>query len=177
VRVGKIWSCTFLTFIHLYIKCECVCTVGACITRPIRSLYERTSHYVFSALRRVKNKFAKLFLFFFIISVLYYIYTSSFLLSPRCPSTQHLSLFLSHYFMSFLKLVNKSWRTSFTPHPIVNPRHCCVLPAKQYRRNIYTRLVCAPTFSQFYTHTHTHTWTYGHGNMTMCVVIHYVCAV
>jgi len=94
-------------FQHLYIKCECVCTVGVCITRPIRSLYERTSHYVFSALRRVKNKFAKLFLFFFIISVLYYIYElfSAVPALPVHPAPFLISLTL---FMSFLKLINKS---------------------------------------------------------------------
>lgn len=98
--------------------CECICTVGVCITRPIRSLYERTSLYVFSTLRHVKNKFAKLFLFVFIILVLFNIY-EPFSVVPSFPNTQRPSLYFSHT----IYVIFKTRKQKLT-HIIYTPPDC-----------------------------------------------------
>lgn len=113
---------------------------------------------------------------------LFYIY-EPFSVVPSFP--KHPAPFLIFsltLFMSFLKLENKSWRTSFTPRPIVILRHCSVLPEKQYIRTIlYTLNVWAyiRTISLKLTriHTHTHMEIRTRALQTMSIITVYVYAI
>jgi hypothetical protein len=98
---------------------------------------------------------------FYIIYV--YDFFSAFLPPRFTPAgTRLLPLFLWRYLCHFWNLKQKLMHVLYIPHTIVIPRYCSVLPAKQYWRIIYTQLMCAPTFTQFYLDTHTHTHTHKH---------------
>jgi len=128
----------YLYIYIIYIKCECVCTVGGCIFRPIRSLYKRTSHYVFfppcGALKTSSLNFfySSSSFRFYIIHIYIYIYHISFLFSsirvipPLPPTPSYPSPILCHFYNSKQKLMHVLY---IMTHPIVIPRYCSVLPA------------------------------------------------
>jgi len=145
---------------------ECICTVSVCAF-PVRFAHYTSAHHTmfFTAPWRVKNKFGKLFLFVFIISVLYYICIRFLFCFPPSafyprghPVTPLISLTL---FTSFLKLETKvdARLIYYTPHDCHPTVLQCTSGETILAYYLYTQLMCAPAFTQFYLDTHTHTNT------------------
>lgn len=134
----------------------------------------------FSALQRVKNKFAKLFLFVFIISVLYntYIYhLFSVFFHPHYPLTPPTPILPHYYFMSFLKLETKvdARLIYYNPpdcHPTALQRTSGVkiLPYYLYTINVYAHI-----HTILHTHTYTHTWKYWTTDTVILHILHDIC--
>jgi len=102
--IGCVWEkYEAVHFQHLYIYILSVSVFAqlACAL-PVRFAHYTSAHHTMFFPPCGALKTSSLNFFYSSSSFRFYIiYTSSFLLSPRCPSTQHLPLFLSHYLCHF----------------------------------------------------------------------------